>query len=87
MSTAISHPRPAPPDLADMRRRQVRLPVVGTVTRPPPDRIAYYCALGVLAAVEVIEWPVALVIGTGHLLADQHWSRILRGVGEAAEEA
>jgi hypothetical protein len=49
--------------------------------------MAYFAGLGILAAVEVIEWPLALVIGTGHLLAEQHWSRFLRGLGGAAEEA
>jgi hypothetical protein len=67
--------------------RRVRLPLIGDVTTPPPGQMAYFAGLGVLAAVEIIEWPLALVIGTGHLLADQHWSRILRGLGGAAEQA
>jgi hypothetical protein len=71
----------------DVRPRRVRLPVLGQVTLPPPDRMAYFVGLGILAAVEIIEWPLALVIGAGHLLADQHWSRVLHGFGEAAEEA
>ncbi|HUR09107.1 MAG TPA: hypothetical protein VM347_41665 [Nonomuraea sp.] len=36
---------------------------------PPPDRIAYYGALGVLAAFGVLEWPVAAAIGAGTLIA------------------
>ncbi len=31
----------------------------------PPDQFALYAALGVLAAVNVINWPVALAIGAG----------------------
>ncbi|GAA5180002.1 hypothetical protein GCM10023322_11290 [Rugosimonospora acidiphila] len=68
-------------------RRQFRLPLMGDVTLPPPGQLAYFAGLGLLAAVEVIEWPLALVIAAGHLLADQHWSRALRGLGAAAEEA
>jgi hypothetical protein len=40
---------------------------------PPPERIAYYGALGVLAAFGVLEWPVAAAIGAGTLIARRGW--------------
>ncbi|MCW3813811.1 hypothetical protein ONA91_04990 [Micromonospora sp. DR5-3] len=72
-----------------MRRynRRVEIPVLGEVAVPPPDKIAYYAGLGVLAALQVIEWPIALVITAGHLLADQHMSGLVKGVGEALQSA
>ncbi|MEV4384627.1 hypothetical protein AB0J68_02685 [Micromonospora sp. NPDC049580] len=70
-----------------MYSRRVELPMVGEVAVPPPDKIAYYAGLGVLAALQVIEWPLALVITAGHLLADQHFSGLVRGVGEALQDA
>jgi uncharacterized membrane protein YjdF len=45
-----------------MSRRDKEL---GTVTVPPPQKLAFYAVLGVLAALEIIEWPVALVVGVG----------------------
>jgi hypothetical protein len=86
--TTTGHSAPHHVRIAALYRpRRLRLPLVGPVAVPPPDRLAYFAGLGVLAAIEVIEWPIALVIGAGHLLADQHWSRVLGGVGEAAEDA
>jgi hypothetical protein len=73
--------------VARSTRRSVTLPVVGEVPVPPPERLAYYTGIGVLAAIGLIEWPVAAVIGVGHVLADQHWSRTLSGVGTALEDA
>ncbi|MFG3554078.1 hypothetical protein ACGGAQ_06795 [Micromonospora sp. NPDC047557] len=70
-----------------MYSRRVELPMVGELAVPPPDKIAYYAGLGVLAALQVIEWPLALVITAGHLLADQHFSGLVRGVGEALQDA
>jgi hypothetical protein len=77
--------------------RPVRLPMVGKVRLPPRDRLAYFAGLGVIAALGIVEWPVALVIGAdwpvalvigaGHVLADQHWSGVARGLGEAVEGA
>lgn len=67
--------------------RRLELPLVGEVTVPPADKIAYYAGVGVLAAVQVIEWPLALVITAGHLLADQHLSGLAAGLGEALESA
>ncbi|WCN81555.1 hypothetical protein [Micromonospora sp. LH3U1] len=70
-----------------MYNRRVELPMLGEVAVPPPDRVAYYAGLGVLAALQVIEWPLALVITAGHLLADQHLSGLARGVGEVLQDA
>ncbi|KWV34556.1 MULTISPECIES: hypothetical protein [Micromonospora] len=67
--------------------RRVEVPMLGEVAVPPPDKIAYYAGLGVLAALQVIEWPLALVITAGHLLADQHLSGLVKGIGEALESA
>ncbi len=46
---------------------------------PPPSRLAYYGGLGMVAALGVIEWPVAVAIGAGTWIAQ-------RGRREAAEE-
>ncbi|MBM0278666.1 hypothetical protein [Micromonospora tarensis] len=70
-----------------MYSRRVELPMLGEVAVPPPDKIAYYAGIGVLAALQVIEWPIALVVTAGHLLADQHFSGLIGGVGEALENA
>jgi hypothetical protein len=67
--------------------RRVHVPVVGDVAVPPPDKMTYYVGLGALAALGVLDWPVAGAIVAGHLLADQHRFSRLRGLGEAAEEA
>jgi hypothetical protein len=65
----------------------VEVPVLGPLTLPPPDRLIFYVGLGLLAVFEVVEWPVALIVGVGHMLADQrHW-RLGKGVGEALEQA
>jgi hypothetical protein len=66
---------------------QVRIPCVGEVTLPPPQRLAFFGGLAALAAVGLLDWPVAIVIVVGHALADQHWSRVASGIGEALEEA
>ena len=67
--------------------RHVRLPVLGEVAVPPTDKLAYYLGIGALATLQVIEWPIALVITAGHLLADQHLSGLAGGLGEALESA
>jgi len=44
---------------------------IGPVALPTPRRTAYYLGLGTLAAVELIEWPVALAVAAGSYVADQ----------------
>lgn len=65
----------------------VTLPCVGRVKVPHPEQLAFYGALGVLAAVEIIDWPVALLVGMGHLLVQDEHNRIVQEIGEALEEA
>ncbi|MDY6998807.1 MAG: hypothetical protein SW019_19595 [Actinomycetota bacterium] len=65
----------------------VELPVIGRVRLPKPEQLAFYGALGVLAAVEIIEWPVAVVLGAGHFLLAEDHNRVAQEVGEALEDA
>jgi hypothetical protein len=65
----------------------VNLPVVGKVEIPRPDQLAYFGGLAALAAFELIDWPVAVVIAAGHLLASSHHNKVLEELGEAIEEA
>ncbi|WP_234382797.1 hypothetical protein [Streptomyces dysideae] len=53
----------------------------------PPEQLAFLVGVGVLAAFEILEWPVAVVLGVGHQLAHSHHGRVLREFGEALEEA
>lgn len=65
----------------------VNLPVLGRVQIPRPDQLAYYGGLAVLAAFELIDWPVAAVIAAGHLLASNHHNKLLEELGEVMEDA
>jgi hypothetical protein len=65
----------------------VNLPLLGQTEIPRPEQLAYYGGLAALAAIELIDWPVALVIAAGHLLAANHHNKLLEELGEAMEEA
>jgi hypothetical protein len=64
----------------------INLPVLGQTEIPRPEQLAYYGGLAALAALELIDWPVALVIAAGHVLASNHHNRLLEELGEAMEE-
>jgi hypothetical protein len=64
----------------------MKLPVLGPVEIPRPEQLAYYAGLAALAAFELIDWPVALVIAAGHVLASNHHNKLLEELGEAMEE-
>lgn len=63
----------------------INLPIFGQFEIPPPEALAYYGGLAALAAFELIDWPVALVIAGGHLLASNHHNKLLEELGEAIE--
>ena len=64
----------------------LRLPLLGEVPVPRPQELAYYGGLAALAVFGMLDWPVALVIGAGHLLASNHHNQILEDLGEALED-
>lgn len=55
------------------------------VTLPPLDKMAFYVGLAGAAALGVVEWPVALLTGVGHLLSDDRRNRTVRALGEALD--
>jgi hypothetical protein len=82
----VSH-RSAVDRVRDAQSFAVDLPVVGRVRIPRPDQLAYYGALAGLAALEIIDWPIALIIGAGHALAENHHNKVAAELGEALEQA
>ncbi len=65
----------------------LQLPLIGHVHLPPPQHLAFYAGVGLLAAAELIEWPVAILVGVGKALADNRSHANLEEFGEALESA
>ncbi|MFY9920856.1 MAG: hypothetical protein WAL26_21055 [Mycobacterium sp.] len=41
---------------------------------PPPDQLAFYGVVGGLAALGLIDWPVAIAIGVGQAVVARHFN-------------
>lgn len=65
----------------------VDVPLIGPVGWPPTGNLAFLAAIGGLAALEVVAWPVAAALAVGHVLAQAHDHPALRAVGEGLEDA
>src|SRR3954469_5832375 len=68
----IAAQRDASRRVAEARKFSVRLPLIGAVQVPPPDQLAFYAVLGGLAAVELIDWPLAVAMGIGSAVVARH---------------
>lgn len=69
------------------RSVSVELPLVGRIHLPPPEQLAFYGVVGALAVAEVIDWPIALLVATGHALMHNEHSQVAQEIGEALEGA
>jgi len=56
------------------------------VQLPSKGTLAYFAVAG-LAALGLLDWPVAVVIGVGHLLAQQRGNVLLEEFGEGLSDA
>lgn len=68
--------RDASRKVAQGKKYSVDLPIIGRVPLPPPEQLAIYAALGGLAVLELIDWPVALAMGVGSALVSRHLSEL-----------
>lgn len=65
----------------------IEIPGVGSFRLPSLDQIAFLGGIATLALIEIIEWPVAVVLATGHILAHNRHHVLLREFGEALDKA
>ena len=68
---------------AQQRRTSVRR--TRTATKLPHPRLGWYAGLAVMAIIEMIEWPLAIVMMLGHEMAHRAHSRALRDFAEGVE--
>jgi hypothetical protein len=57
------------------------------IETPPVEHIFFYLGIGALAAAEIVEWPLALLLMAGHVLIDATNRPGLHELGEALDEA
>ncbi|WP_020661199.1 hypothetical protein [Amycolatopsis benzoatilytica] len=66
---------------------RVALPLVGTISLPPPQQLAYLGGIAALTALQVLEWPVSMTLAAGHLVATASNNKVVQDFGEALEDA
>ena len=63
----------------------VPIPWLGTIEISKPE-LAYIGGIAGLAALGFLDWPIALVIAGGHVLAADRSSKTVRDLGDAMTE-
>lgn len=58
-----------------------------TFETPPIEHLVFYTGLAVLVAVGLVDWPIGLALGVGHVLIEITHRPGLEALGEALEEA
>jgi hypothetical protein len=79
--------RRAAKEVMEKNSTRVTVPLLGTVTLPPPENVAFLGGIAALVALEVIEWPIGLALIAGHALATRSHNKLVQDFGRALEEA
>ncbi|NMO89797.1 hypothetical protein [Actinomycetospora sp. TBRC 11914] len=83
---ASAAPEPTTPDRPE-GGWIVDVPLIGPVGWPPTGSLVFLVAVGGLAATGLVPWPVAGLLGLGHVLARDRDHRVIGELGAALEEA
>jgi len=74
------------PDVGAALGPHVTLPVIGLrLSLPKPERLAWYAGVGIMAAFELVDWEVALIICAGHWIADNVHNKTVAELASGAE--
>jgi hypothetical protein len=65
----------------------VQVPGIAQLHLPPLDQIGFLGGIATLALIQIIEWPVAVALTVGHILAHNRHHALLRDFGEALDRA
>ena len=63
----------------------LRVPLVGPVTLPSRAHLIWYGGVAAFVALEIVEWPTALLMACAKALSDSQHHQVLREVGDALE--
>jgi len=63
----------------------LRIPVLGALTLPAPEQVAFIGGVAVVAVIGLLDWPVAVLLVIGHGVATQSHRKMVRALGEALE--
>jgi hypothetical protein len=66
---------------------RINMPLIGMVSLPPPEQLAYVGGIALLTALEVIDWPVGVALTAGHILSTVGHNKVLQDFGHALEAA
>lgn len=84
--TATARPRPSE-RIRGAGSLDLRLPMIGHVRIPRASHVAFYGGLAGLAALQILEWPMTLMLVAAHALTEQEHSRLVANFGDALQEA
>ena len=66
----------------------MKIPVLDVeFNKPTRGSLAWYGTLAAMSATGLIEWPLAAVMGAGHLISENTRSEAVSGAAEGAESS
>ena len=83
----LAHAALAAERAAQRNSTHLELPVIGMVHLPAKEDLVFIGGVTAMAAVGLLEWPVAVLLGIGHTLSTNRHNKLIREFGEALQEA
>lgn len=65
----------------------ISLPIIGQVSIPPVEDLAWYAGIGLLGASGLVDWPILAIVVTGKILSEVKGNKAISNLGSSLEEA
>ncbi|MBV8944018.1 MAG: hypothetical protein JO046_13205 [Solirubrobacterales bacterium] len=66
-------------------RPSVRLPGLGRINLPDKPGLLWYAGIGAMAAVDLIEWPIAALVAGTHFIENHFHNRDIQQLADGIE--
>jgi hypothetical protein len=67
------------------RTIRLRIPLLDATIEMPREMVPFYVGLAATAAIDLVDWPLAILVGLGHYIATNSHNHLVKEIAEGVD--
>lgn len=67
------------------RTIRLRVPLLDATIEMPREMVPFYVGLAATAAIDLVDWPLAILVGLGHYIATNSHNHLVKEIAEGVD--